>query len=72
MGVAGKHVDGIYPLAAHLEVQHLVRADAPLLYKGPAAHHDEQLPLAVVPVLALGDSRFRDVDAELAALRGLQ
>ena len=72
MGVAGKHVDGLYPLAAHLEVQHLVRADATLLDKRPAAHHDEQLPLAVVPVLALGDSRLRDVDAELTALRGLQ
>ena len=72
MGVAGEHVDGLYPLTAHLEVQHLVRTDASLLDQGPAAHHDEQLPLAVVPVLTLGDSRFRDVDAELAALRGLQ
>ena len=72
MGVAGKHVDGLYPLAAHLEVQHLVRADATLLDKRPAAHHDEQLPLAVVPVLTLGYSRFRDVDAELAALGRLQ
>ena len=72
MGVAGKHVDGLYPLAAHLEIQHLVRADAPLLDQGPAAHHDEQLPLAVVPVLTLGYSRFRDVDAELAALGRLQ
>ena len=63
-------MDGLEPLTAHLEVQHLVRADAPLLDQGPAAHHDEQLPLAVVPVLTLGYSRFRDVDAELAALRG--
>ena len=72
MRVSRQHVDGLNPLAAHLEVQDLVRADAPLLYQRPAAHHDEQLPLAVVPVLTLGYSRFRDVDAELAALRGLQ
>ena len=72
MGVAGEHVDGLYPLAAHLKVQHLVRADAPLLDQGPAAHHDEQLPLAVVPVLPLGDAGPGDVDTELAALRGLQ
>ena len=72
MGVAGEHVDGFYPLAAHLKVQHLVRADAPLLDQGPAAHHDEQLPLAVVPVLPLGDAGPGDVDAELAAVLGLE
>ena len=72
MGVAGEHVDGLDSLAAHLEAEDLVRADAPLLYQRPAAHHDEQLPLAVVPVLPLGDSRFRDVDAELAAVLGLE
>ena len=72
MGVAGEHVDGLYSLAAHLKVQHLVRADAPLLDQGPAAHHDEQLPLAVVPVLPLGDAGPGDVDAELAAVLGLE
>ena len=72
MGVAREHVDGLDPLAAHLEVQDLVRIDPSLLDQRPAAHHDEQLPLAVVPVLTLRYSRLRDVDAELTALRGLQ
>ena len=65
-------MDGLYPLAANLEAEDLVRADAPLLYQRPAAHHDEQLPLAVVPVLTLCDAGPGDVDAELPALRGLQ
>ena len=65
-------MDGLNPLAAHLEVEDFVRVDSPLLYQGPAADHDEQLPLAVVPMLTLGDAGSGDVDAELAALRGLQ
>ena len=55
-------MDGLDSLAAHLEAEDLVRADAPLLDQRPAAHHDEQLPLAVVPVLTLGDAGSGDVD----------
>ena len=32
----------------------------------------KELPLAVVPVLSLGDTRFRDVDGDLSAGGGLQ
>ena len=31
-------------------------------------HHDEQLPLGVMPVLPLGDARAADVDAHLSAV----
>ncbi len=31
--------------------------------------HDEQFPLAVVPVLSLDDTRFGDVDADLTTVR---
>ena len=65
-------MDGLNPLAAHLEVEDFVRVDSPLLYQGPAADHDEQLPLGVVPVLAFRDSRPGNVDAELSAVRGLE
>ena len=34
-------------------------------------HHDELLPLAVVPVLALGDTGLADVDAHLPAVGGM-
>ena len=72
MRVSRQHVDGLHPVPAHLEVEHLVRVYPPLLYQGPAADHDEQLPLGVVPVLSFGHSRFGNVDAELAAARGLE
>ena len=37
-----------------------------------AGHHQEPLPLAHVPVVALGDAGPRDVDGDLAALRRAQ
>ena len=32
---------------------------------------DEELPLGVVPVLTLGDAGFGDIDADLAAVEGV-
>lgn len=36
-----------------------------------AMDHDELLPLGVVPVLALGDTRLGDVNAHLTAVSGV-
>ena len=36
------------------------------------ADYDEGFPLAVVPMLALGDTRFGDVDAHLAMREGVE
>ena len=72
VGVAREHVHGLNLVAAHLEFHHLVGADLAFLNQGAAAHHNEEFPLGVVPVLALGDSRLGNVHAELAAVRRLQ
>ena len=72
MGVAREHVHGFDFFAAHLEFHDLVGADLAFLNQGAAAHDDEEFPLAVVPMFALGDSRLGNVHAELAAIHCLQ
>jgi len=66
VGVSGEHVDGFDPVAADLELQDFVRAELALLDKSMPRDHDEELPLGVVPVLALGYAGLGDVDADLS------
>ena len=33
--------------------------------------YDEELPLGVVPMLAFGDTRLGDIDADLSAIQGV-
>ena len=65
-------MDSLDPLAADLEIAHLVRADPALLDQGAAGDHDEEFPFGVVPVLPLGGAGPGDVHAELAAVFGAQ
>ena len=58
-------VDGVRPALGVLS--HLPHLDG-----GGAGDHQEPLPLAHVPVVALGDAGPRDVDGDLAALRRAQ
>ena len=67
MGVSGQHVDGLDLLAGHLKLDHLIRANPTLLDKAMAGHHDKELPLGIVPVLALGDAGLGNVHGELTA-----
>ena len=64
-------MDSFDLVAGHLEGDLLVGKDIALLNQRTAADDDEELPLAVVPVLPLGDAGLADVDAELAAVDGL-
>ena len=50
------HVHGLDLVARDLEFNGLAGVNVALLNQSMALHDDEQLPLAVVPVLALGDS----------------
>ena len=78
MRVAGDHLDG-----AHVGTRDGVLVDGervavgvlphlPELDRRGAGDHQEPLPLAHVPVVALGDAGLRDVDGDLAALRRAQ
>lgn len=78
MRVAGDHLHG-----AHVRTRDDVLVDGervaagilahlPQLDGGGAGDHQEPLPLAHVPVVALGDAGLRDVDRDLAALRRAQ
>ena len=76
--VAGDHLHGTHVVAAH---HVLVDGERPALGVLPhlpqldrrgAGDHQEPLPLAHVPVVALGDAGPRDVDGDLAALRRAQ
>lgn len=78
MRVAGDHLHG-----AHVRTRDDVLVDGervstgvlphlPKLDGGGAGDHQEPLPLAHVPVVALGDAGLGDVDGDLAALRRAQ
>lgn len=78
MRVAGDHLHG-----SHVGTRDDVLVDGervaigvlphlPQLDRRGAGDHQEPLPLAHVPVVALGDAGFRHVDGDLAALRRAQ
>ena len=78
MRVAGDHLHGV-----HVRARDDVLVDGELVALGVLPHlpqldargagdHQEPLPLAHVPVVALGDAGLRDVDGDLAALRRAQ
>ena len=81
MGVAREHYHALNPVSANLIFKYLriaifvqlVRSWilGPHLDEAVALDHYELLPLGVVPVLAFGDARFADVDADLTAVQGV-
>ena len=50
---AGNHVDRLKLVAGDLKLYRFSGVDVPLLDQSVTCNHDEQLPLGVVPVLAL-------------------
>ena len=65
---ARDHIHRFDLVPRYLELHHLAGVDVPLLDEAVTVHHDELLPLAVVPVLPLGDARPTDVDGYLPAV----
>ena len=70
MGVAGEHQDALNTVAADLVFNDLVCSLPAHLDEAAAGDYYELLPLCVVPMLPLGDSRSGDVYADLAAVQG--
>ena len=74
MRVAGNHLHGSHVgtgdgvLVDRERVALCVLPHLPELDRRGAGDHQEPLPLAHVPVVALGDAGLRDVDGDLAAL----
>lgn len=71
VGVTGEHDDTLDFVTTHLVVEDFVRALLAELDEAVARDDDELFPLGVVPMLALGDTRLRDVDAHLSAVEGV-
>ena len=73
VGVAGEHVDALDVVAGDFELDDFAFGvvEVALLDKAVTAHHDEELPLGVVPVLAFGDARLRNVNRNLTAIQGV-
>ena len=74
MGVAGKHDDALKLITRDLIVENLgIRVCfISQLNKSVSRDYCEVLELAVVPVLALGDSGLGDVDADLTMSEGVE
>jgi hypothetical protein len=64
-------VNRLYFISRNLKVQHrirlavLIRTDSAFLDQPVSGNDDEELPLAVVPMLTFGNSGLRDIDGEL-------
>lgn len=71
VGVTREHDDTLDFVTTHLVVEDFVRALLAELDEAVARNDDELFPLGVVPMLALGDTRLRDVDAYLSAVEGV-
>ena len=71
MGIARQHVDALDVVATDLKLYDLICAEFALLNQAMTGHHDEELPLCVVPVLALCDARLTDIDAHLTTIQGM-
>ena len=64
-------MDGLYVVAIDFPLQHLAFrvVEVTLLDKSVTFHHYELLELGVMPMLALGDSWFRDINAHLSCIQ---
>ena len=73
MRIPRQHVDALDVVACDLELDDLAFGvvEVALLDEAVAAHHDEELPLGVVPVLTLSDARLANVDGDLTAVEGV-
>ena len=71
VGIAWKHVDALDVVARYFEFDDFVCAELALLNETVTSYHDEELPLGVVPVLALCDAWLADVDAHLSCIEGM-
>lgn len=71
VGVTREHDDGLDFVTTHLVVEDFVGAFLAELDEAVARNDDKLFPLGVVPMLALGDTRLRDVDAHLSAVEGV-
>ena len=72
VGVARQHLYRLDVAAVHLKFQDFLGTDFPLLDQAVATDHHKELPLGVVPMLALCDARFGDVHRNLSAVSGFQ
>ena len=73
MCVAWEHVDGLDVVAVNFPFEDFAFGiiEITLLDESVTFHDNELLELGVVPVLALGDAGLGDVDADLAAVEGM-
>ena len=56
VGIARQHMDGFDFFSGHLELHQLTGIQIPLPNQPVSGHHHEKFPLAVVPVLSLGNA----------------
>ena len=72
MGITGQHMDCLDLFSRNLKLDHFLGPDLAFLDQAVAGNDDEELPLAVVPVLALGDAGLGDVHRKLPVIDRFQ
>lgn len=65
---ARDHVDSLDLITGNLKLHRFASVDIAFLNQTVTSHHNEQFPLGVVPMLALGDARTADVDGHLPTI----
>ena len=71
--IAREHVDAFDVVARDLELDDLAFGivEVALLDETVAADNDEKLPLGIVPMLSLRNSRLADIDAHLTGVQSM-
>ena len=64
-------MDSLNFVPGNFKLHRFSSVDVSLLNQSVTCHHNEQLPLGVVPVLPLGDARTADVNAHLPTVSGM-
>lgn len=64
-------MDGLYLVSGNLKLYRLSGVDVTLLNQTVTGNYDKELPLGIVPMLALRDARLGDINADLTAILGM-
>ena len=70
--IARQHMHRLDLFSGHFEFDHFIGPDLSFLDQGMTGYDDEDLPLAVVPVLYFRNAWFRNIDTVLSMIACFQ
>src|SRR5574344_1398040 len=69
VGIAREHVDTLDVVSIHFKLNYFISAKFALLDKTMTGHHNEELPLGIMPMLPLCDAGLGNVNTHLPCIQ---